>query len=256
MFRHFAVMKTFFQQLRLKTSIQGFSLAVFFALLLGISSLRLSSEVLVQPAVVVIDTSNNWRHAIGSPLITNQKTVVDTFIGNCELTPPPGALPIVDVPENHSANYAGYPAYVANFASSGRSYFVCDGFLNSTSWCSFNAHREALKLLRVVASRGWEPKATSLVPQDSAFSSGSLNHSVHQSVQDESTLPSTQNSQPKILNWKRANTEVVDLPEDYRINSTETFGGEVLESDLPPRITTTQDKKRVIHLDHSVEASK
>ncbi|MDX1919915.1 MAG: hypothetical protein SFU25_04175 [Candidatus Caenarcaniphilales bacterium] len=132
-----------------------------------------------------VDKNNYWGHAgkfshpnlkatyvvcngyIGSPLIPNEQGAVETFINNCEITPPPGALSIIDVPENHSANYRGYPAYVINPPGSDHSYFVCDGFLNSTSWCSYEAHKKAVKLLRVAESRYWEPGSKQALPQES-----------------------------------------------------------------------------------------
>jgi hypothetical protein len=122
---------------------------------------------------LVVDGANHWRHNskfyegayqgayvvcdgyLGSPLIPNSQSAVEAFIYNCEITPPPGALPIIDAAENHSTRYEGYPAYTAKIPNGG-TYFVCDGFLNSTSWCSVEAHIKANELRRAAESRFWE----------------------------------------------------------------------------------------------------
>ncbi|MDX1917554.1 MAG: hypothetical protein SFT81_00200 [Candidatus Caenarcaniphilales bacterium] len=126
------------------------------------------------PGKVVVDRHNYW-HAngrladpnafgayivcdgyLGSPLIPNTMDAINAFSHNCEVTPPPGALPIIDLPENHSTNYPGYPAYSVKSATSERVYFLCNGFLNSSSWCSLAAEAEAQRLNRSSQSRFWE----------------------------------------------------------------------------------------------------
>ena len=129
---------------------------------------------------VIVDEKNFWGHNgklsntnskstyivcdgyIGSPLIPNSSEAIGAFANNCEVTPPPGALPIIDVPENHSPNYVGYPAYPVQAPGSEILYFVCDGYLNSTSWCSFESHKSATKLARASGSRYWEQGLNSI----------------------------------------------------------------------------------------------
>lgn len=183
-------------------------------LLLMLSTLP-QTAFATQQGTVVVDTNNYWRHSgkfanpsarasyvvcngyIGSPLIPDEHNAINTFVDNCEITPPPGSLPIIDVPENHSANYQGYPAYVANAPDSETTYFVCDGFLNSTSWCSYEAHKKAVKLLRVAESRYWEAGTRPLIIDDqpvSGFSANSKSQIQRQSqsqVQSESSRNST-----------------------------------------------------------------
>ena len=120
------------------------------------------------PGAVSIDGANRWGHNgkfsnpkargayivcegyIGSPLITDEEFVINSYINNCELTPPPNSLKIIDTPENHSMEYAGYPAYPVNSAITDQVYFVCDGFLSSTNWCSLEAHKKAQKISRAI----------------------------------------------------------------------------------------------------------
>jgi hypothetical protein len=129
---------------------------------------------------VIVDEKNFWGHNgklsntnskstyvvcdgyIGIPLIPNSSEAIGAFANNCEVTPPPGALPIIDVPENHSPNYVGYPAYPVQAPGSERLYFVCDGYLNSTSWCSYESHKSATKLARASGSRYWEQGLNSI----------------------------------------------------------------------------------------------
>lgn len=136
------------------------------------------------PGIVVVDEENFWGHNgrfpnpsskaayvvcdgyIASPQIPNTVSAVNSFINNCEITPPPSALPVIDTPENHSRHYQGYPAYEIKPPGADYIYFVCDGFLNSTSWCSYEAHRKATKLQRVAESRHWEAGENPLLIND------------------------------------------------------------------------------------------
>jgi hypothetical protein len=148
--------------------------------------LLVSSNIVysVLPGAVVVDQKNYWGHNgrlsganskatyivcdgyIGSPLIPDAKDAIGSFANNCEASPPPGSLPIIDVAENHSPNYAGYPAYTVKPNGADHVYFLCDGFLNSTAWCSHEAHSKAQKLLRAAESRYWEAGAQAMIIND------------------------------------------------------------------------------------------
>ena len=137
-----------------------------------------------RPGTLVVDKKNYWGHNgrlarrdykaayvvcdgyIASPLIPNSRRAVETFINNCEITPPPGALPIIDSTENHSTHYEGYPAYVVKPEDGEQTYFVCDGFLSSSAWCSIEAHSQAQKLRRAAESRFWEAGSIPVIEQD------------------------------------------------------------------------------------------
>lgn len=143
----------------------------------------------VLPGTVVTDERNYWGHNgrladpsnkstyvvcdgyIGSPLIPNSNDAIASFANNCENSPPPGSLPIIDAAENHSPNYKGYPAYPVKSINSDRIYFLCDGFLNSTAWCSYEAHKKAQKLLRAAESKYWEPGETPFIIDDQPVAS-------------------------------------------------------------------------------------
>ncbi len=138
----------------------------------------------ILPGTVITDERNYWGHNgrladpndkstyivcdgyLGSPLIPNSHDAIGSFANNCENSPPPGSLPIIDVAENHSPNYKGYPAYPVKSVNSDRVYFLCDGFLNSTAWCSHEAHKKAQKLIRAAESKYWEPGETAFVIDD------------------------------------------------------------------------------------------
>jgi hypothetical protein len=150
---------------------------------LGLSFFSLSAFS-VLPGAIVTDDNNYWGHNgkfssrsykatyvicdgyIGSPLIPNSADAVSSFANNCEETPTSGSLPIIDVAENHSTNYQGYPAYTVKPPTADHAYFVCDGFLNSTAWCSYEAHVKAQKLRRAAESRFWEIGSTPEILDD------------------------------------------------------------------------------------------
>jgi|GEM_PF-3681259 len=135
------------------------------------------------PGVLVVDNHNYWQHNdtlvdpatnaypengsisaaymlcegyIGSPLLPNAKSAIEAYQYNCEVTPPPGVTPIIDVAENHDTHSSGYPAYTIESPWTSKVYFVCDGFLNSTPWCSEAAHQKAYRLMRASMPRHWE----------------------------------------------------------------------------------------------------
>lgn len=139
------------------------------------------SHAITETGLAVTDTNNYWQHNsnisegdatyiicdgyVGSALIPNKSDVVQSFINNCEITPPPNSIKIIDTPENHSTHYPGYPAYSITIPQSGNTYFVCDGFLSSTSWCSLKAQQKAHKLLRSGEPRHWEQKSQPITQQ-------------------------------------------------------------------------------------------
>ncbi len=152
-------------------------------LILGLGAVQGSQRAFsVLPGTVVSDARNYWGHNgkladpgykatyvvcdgyVGSPLIPDARDAIATFANNCETTPPPGSLPIIAVPENNSPNYKGYPAYPVTVSQ--KTYFLCDGFLNSTAWCSYEAHIKAQKLLRAAESRYWEAGENPMIIDD------------------------------------------------------------------------------------------
>lgn len=161
------------------------------------------------PGTLVVDKKNFWGHNgrfakpnykaayvvcdgyIGSPLIPNSRSAVETFLDNCELTPPPGALPIIDSAENHSTYYNGYPAYPVQVEGSDHTYFLCDGFLSSSAWCSYEAHAQAQKLRRAAESRFWEPGSNPVMPQENS------------SINEEAQKPFRASELPKPANEEK-----------------------------------------------------
>ncbi len=121
--------------------------------------------------VLAYDSNDHWGHNkrlgstagylvcdgyIGGPLLASDPLAASTFANNCALTAPPGVPGIMDAPENHSTANQGYPAYTVASPSGEGSFFLCDGFLNSTAWCSLKAHQEARKISRSAEARNWE----------------------------------------------------------------------------------------------------
>lgn len=140
------------------------------ASVLSLNVIRLSSEAQESgqakfPGIFISDTKGLWQlpsdkigdgtqygfvicHGgyLGSPLIPNDKSIVDQYLSLCNdhIKRGVGNIPIIDVPANYSAK-AGYPAYKAEI--NGRTYFLCRGFLNSTNWCSYSGEQQALKIV-------------------------------------------------------------------------------------------------------------
>lgn len=98
---------------------------------------------------------------IGSPSLKKNSPELMSYVNNCEITPPLNSVGIIDVAENHSDQYEGYPAYIV-IKEDNTPLFVCNGFLSSTSWCSLEAERQASKLQRVQKTRQWEVKSPSI----------------------------------------------------------------------------------------------
>ncbi len=122
----------------------------------------------------IVDTENRWGHNqnlnkkasyilcdgyIGSPLIFEDDELKNAYINNCEITPPSGSIGIIDTTENISSKTEGYPAYSIKFKDSEYVYFVCDGFLSSSAWCSKEASKKAEQLIRATSYRNWEQGA-------------------------------------------------------------------------------------------------
>lgn len=98
---------------------------------------------------------------IASPSLKKNSPELMSYINNCEITPPANSVGIIDVAENHSDHYEGYPAYVV-LKEDNTPLFVCNGFLSSTAWCSLAAERQANTLQRVQEPRQWEIKSPSI----------------------------------------------------------------------------------------------
>jgi len=83
---------------------------------------------------------------LGSPLIQNDKKIVDKYLQACRSNQRNGLslLPIIDTEGNYDPESTNYKAYKA--VVNERTYFLCNGFLNSTNWCSFDAEKKAMQL--------------------------------------------------------------------------------------------------------------
>ena len=166
------------------------------SLLIGLTLISLGAFSFNAPAgIFIADEENRWHIPgtdkaseeklgyviceggyLGSPLIPNEKKIVDEFLQNCAspLKKGPSKLPIIDVEANHTKS-AGYKAY--SIPLRGRTYHLCHGFLNSSNWCSFSAEKQAMDFVSKIR-RG-----------DNIQSTAQINPPT------ENFLPTTQNTQ-------------------------------------------------------------
>ncbi len=144
----------------------AFGLALFSLSSLGLFVTKTNSEPASKfPGIFITDTSNRWHIPgassapdeqlgyvicdggyLGSPIIPNEKKIVDQFLAACSTRQRvgPGKLPIINVAANNKKS-SGYPAYTAKF--NGQTYHLCHGFLNSSNWCSYEAEKKAIDLV-------------------------------------------------------------------------------------------------------------
>ena len=121
----------------------------------------------VYPGIFVMDTKSKWKIEVrddspdekfgyvvcnggylGSPLIANEKKIVDRYLAKCASGHREAAytkLPIIDLPSNYDETKVQNLAYKAEI--NGRNYYLCKGYLNSTNWCSAEGESKAQDLL-------------------------------------------------------------------------------------------------------------
>ncbi len=121
----------------------------------------------IYPGVFVMDTKSKWKIEIrddspderfgyvvcnggylGSPLIANEKKIVDRYLAKCTTGKRLEAyakLPIIDLSSNYDETKIKYLAYKAEI--NGRNYYLCKGYLNSTNWCSAESQEKSQDLL-------------------------------------------------------------------------------------------------------------
>jgi hypothetical protein len=130
-----------------------------------------SSAKTAYPGVFIADTDNRWHLPgsskasgeqmgyvicdggyLGSPLIPNEKSIVDQFLSGCKSgrRVGPGQLPTIDTDANYNDDASGYQAYQVSL--NGKEHYLCHGFLNSTDWCSFEAEKQATNLANKIRS--------------------------------------------------------------------------------------------------------
>ena len=132
----------------------------------GLNSFPVLSEE-VYPGIFVMDTKSKWKIEVrddspdekfgyvvcnggylGSPLIANEKKIVDRYLAKCASGHREAAytkLPIIDLPSNYDETKVQNLAYKAEI--NGRNYYLCKGYLNSTNWCSAEGESKAQDLL-------------------------------------------------------------------------------------------------------------